>query len=335
MNHTQRIQDLLGGKKLDTPSMNLWKHFPPYDEKPATLVEKTVQFQERFDWDFVKVTFQGLNTIIDFGAEVKWPVHDCDWPDTCSNVGTVAKLGVKCTEDWAKLTVKDVTKGSWGDSLEGAKGVINAFKGKNTPVVVTVFSPLTTGIKLGGDRLFMDMRRDPDVFKKGIEVITETTKNFVKELAKAGADGIFYASQLGTYDKLSRAEYETWGRPYDLAILEETKDMWFNIMHMHGNCPMFDLMEKYPVQAINWHDRLIDKPKMKEARSMTDKLLIGGVDEFSILNHGVTEKEMADHFADAIAAEGTGKLILGPGCCVPLNVSENRLETAKKALASL
>ena len=65
------------------------------------------------------------------------------------------------------------------------------------------------------------------------------------------------------------------------------------------------------------------------------KKLIGGVDEFSILNHGVTEKQMADHFAEAIEAEGTGKLILGPGCCVPLNVSENRLETAKRALASL
>ena len=60
MNHTQRIEALLGGKKLDTPSMNLWKHFPPYDEQPSTLIEKTVQFQERFDWDFVKVTYQGL-----------------------------------------------------------------------------------------------------------------------------------------------------------------------------------------------------------------------------------------------------------------------------------
>ena len=57
--------------------------------------------------------------------------------------------------------------------------------------------------------------------------------------------------------------------------------------------------------------------------------------EHFLQRSGVTEKQMADHFAEAIEAEGTGKLILGPGCCVPLNVSENRLETAKRALASL
>ena len=57
MTHIERIEALLAGKKLDSTAINLWKHFPPYDEKPTTdLVKKCIQFQDRFDWDFVKIT---------------------------------------------------------------------------------------------------------------------------------------------------------------------------------------------------------------------------------------------------------------------------------------
>lgn len=66
----ERIEALLEGKKLDTPAINLWKHFPPYDEDPKELVKKTVQFQERFNWDFVKVTYQGLYSIQDWGSNL-------------------------------------------------------------------------------------------------------------------------------------------------------------------------------------------------------------------------------------------------------------------------
>ena len=45
MTHIERIEALLAGKKLDSTAINLWKHFPPYDEKPTTdLVKKCIQF---------------------------------------------------------------------------------------------------------------------------------------------------------------------------------------------------------------------------------------------------------------------------------------------------
>ena len=44
MTHIERIEALLAGKKLDSTAINLWKHFPPYDEKPTTdLVKKCIQ----------------------------------------------------------------------------------------------------------------------------------------------------------------------------------------------------------------------------------------------------------------------------------------------------
>lgn len=333
MKPIERIEALLAGKKLDTPAINLWKHFPPYDENPKELVKKVIQFQERFNWDFVKVTYQGLYSIQDWGSKIKWPERDCQWPNTCSKVGVVTDFSIKKNDDWKKLNVLPMSQGSMADSILAAKEIVKRFKGE-VPVVITVFNPLTTAIKMSGDKMFVHMRQDPDSFRKGLETITETTVNYVKELVNIGADGIFFASQLGNYDKLSLKEYEEFGQPYDLQILDVVKDkMWFNIMHMHGAAPMFELMEKYPVQAINWHDRLVDI-NLKDGRSKSNKILIGGVDEFKVLNDG-SDEELSAHLKDALDQVEDKRLILGPGCCVPLYVSEDRLEIAKRLLGTM
>ncbi len=332
MTKTERIQALLAGKKLETPAINLWKHFPPYDENPDELIKKTIEFQDRFQWDFVKVTYQGLFSIQDWGSTIKWPERDSSWPDTCSGVGVVTDFGIKTAEDWTKLEVLPMDKGSMKDTIAAAKGICDHYKG-NTPVVVTIFNPLTTAIKMSGEKMFVHMRRNPEQFKKGLDTILETTIKLVKEIVAAGADGIFFASQLGTYDKLSVAEYETFGRPYDLAVLEAAKDLWFNIMHMHGNAPMVEIMSQYPVAAVNWHDQLVDV-SLADMRKLTDKLLIGGVEELKVL-HEADDAALKAHLKAALDQVPDGKILLGPGCCVPLYVKESRLGEAKALLESI
>lgn len=335
MKPIERIEALLAGKTLDSPAINLWKHFPPYDEEPSQLIKKTIQFQERFQWDFVKVTYQGLYSIQDWGSVIKWPERDCVWPNTCSQVGTVIEPSVKRIEDWSKLKPLPMNQGSWADSIAAAKGVIEYFKGE-APVVVTVFNPLTTAAKMSDDKVLVHLRRDPERVKKGLDVISDTTQAFVEALIDCGADGIFLATQLGTYDKLSVPEYEVFGRPYDLRILERANEkMWFNIMHMHGNAPMFELLAQYPVQALNWHDRLVEDYDLKKGRRICpDKIIIGGVDEFGALYNG-TDAELTVQLRDALEQVPDGRMIVGPGCCVPLHVNEDRLALAKELLATI
>ncbi len=335
MKPINRIEALLAGKKLDSPAINLWKHFPPYDEDPKELIKKTIQFQERFNWDFVKVTYQGLFSIQDWGSKIKWPERDSKWPDTCSNVGVVTEPSIKNVEDWGKLEVKSMNEGSWADTIAAAKGVVDHFKGE-APVVVTIFNPLTTAAKMSGTSMVEHMRQDPVTFKKGLDVISDTTQLFIEELVKMGADGIFLASQLCSHDKMTVEEYEIYGRPYDLRMLDLAKEkMWFNIIHMHATEPMFEMLSEYPVQALNWHDRLVkDYPLSKGREICKDKILIGGVDEFKVLADG-SDEELKAHLKDAIDQVEDGRMILGPGCCVPLYVNEDRLELAKKLLATI
>ena len=335
MNRIKRIEDLLAGKKLDSPSMNLWKHFPPYDENVDQLIKKTIQFQERFNWDFVKVTYQGLYSIQDWGSKIKWTERNSEWPNTCSTVGVVTDPSIKYIKDWETLSVKTMNEKSWADTLAAAKGVYEHYKGK-VPVVVTVFNPATTAAKMSGDNFIVHLRKNPAAVKKGLDVISETTQLFIEELIKIGVDGIFLASQLCTYDKVTEEEYDIIGTGYDMRILERANQkMWFNILHLHGNAPMFEKLAKYPAQAINWHDRLVSDYNIKTGRKICPgKLLIGGVDEFGVLKNG-TDAEIKNHLIDALEQSEDGNIILGPGCCVPLNVSEDRIELAKKILLSI
>ena len=52
--------------------------------------------------------------------------------------------------------------------------------------------------------------------KAALEVITETTAQLVAAAIDMGADGIFLASQMSSYDKCTDRQYLEYGKPYDL-----------------------------------------------------------------------------------------------------------------------
>ncbi|HCJ58586.1 MAG TPA: uroporphyrinogen decarboxylase, partial [Clostridiaceae bacterium] len=54
-------------------------------------------------------------------------------------------------------------------------------------------------------------------------------------------------------------------------------------------------------------------------------------DEFKVLNDA-NEEELLAHLKDALDQVEDKRLILGPGCCVPLYVNEDRFEVAKRLL---
>ena len=71
------------------------------------------------------------------------------------------------------------------------------------------------------------------------------------EAIRLGADGIFFASQMSSYDSMTVEEYAEYGKPYDLKVLEAAGNGWFNTLHAHGNNIMFELLRDYPVSVFN------------------------------------------------------------------------------------
>lgn len=314
MTKTERMRALLEGEKLAPPAMSLWRHFPVHDQGLREVVKNIICFQDCFQWDFVKAPGQRLYGLRDLGTAAE------------SATGAAAGFDMKRGQDWEGLPVLPVA-----DAVFTTTELVKRFKGK-VPVIATVYSPLTTAAGMAGDRMLVHMRRSPDSFHRGLEAICETTVALVENVKAMGADGVFLVSQLGTYDKMSGEEYEEFGCPYDLRVLEPAGDMWFNILHMHGIAPMFGLLEQYPVQALHWNDGLSDI-SLSQGRRMSAKVLMGGMDE-----NGLAECNgdgLREGFRHSMEQVPDGRLILAPGGPVPLHVPIECLARVKEVLAGI
>lgn len=311
----ERLRTLVDGGTVQPAAISMWKHFPHTDRNLDRFLKRTSSYQRAGDWDFLKISYNGLYSVEDWGVEIKWPSDE-------STVGEVTRPAIRDADDWRSLEPNPVDSRALARELTATRGLAKEFSG-HVPVIATVFSPLTTAVKMCGEALIEQIADAPDAVHRGLEVITRTTTDFVDELVKIGVDGLFFASQLSTWDRLDLWAYEAFGKTYDLEVLKHAESLWFNIFHVHGAKPMLQELSSYPVVALNWHDRLTGL-SLAEARGFTDKILIGGVNEHETLLKG-TEDEVRAEIADAVAQVPDGRVILGPGCVVPLTVPEDRL----------
>ena len=90
---------------------------------------------------------------------------------------------------------------------------------------------------------------------EGLKTITRTTIQFIHACMEIGIDGIFYAIQHAQSSLLSETEFEMFCRPYDLEILAQCKNLWLNMVHIHGEDIYFSKWPNIQSRYLNWHDR--------------------------------------------------------------------------------
>jgi uroporphyrinogen decarboxylase len=206
--------------------------------------------------------------------------------------------------------------------------------GEEIPYVQTIFSPLSVAKKLAGPQVFDDLREHPDLVHQALESITETTVNFVKANISAGVAGFFFATQCATTDFVTEKEYDEFGVRYDLKVLEAAnQDTFMNILHIHGPNIFFKKLSSYPVNCLNWHDRWVP-PTMSEARVLTDKCFLGGINERYLVE--AAPESLLQHVQEAIEGYGDRKgVILTPGCVCKLDTPEINFYALRIAVEQL
>jgi len=118
---------------------------------------------------------------------------------------------------------------------------------------------------------------------------------------------------------------------YDLIVLRAAYEKTeFNMVHAHGEDIMFDLMAAYPAEMMNWHDRLT-LPTLSDARERFSGLLVGGVNEWQTLLNGPVDAIQAE-VRGAIAQTDGRRLMVGPGCVLPVHTPAIHIRAAIKAV---
>jgi len=321
MNKNRRIELTLKGKKVDRMVFSFWTHFPKIDLDPKLLADKTYQFYKEYDIDFIKSMPNGMYSIEDFGCK-------CDYSQIKS--GGVAKI-VSCPvnklEDWVKIKPVNINKGALGRELLSLKLLLKKVN-NDAPVIVTVFSPITTAAKLSNNKLFKHIKeKNTELVHKALDAIAITTSKFVEKVIELGASGVFFATQLSSYNFLNEDQYKKFGVPYDIKVLRGSLKGWFNVLHIHGSNIMFNLLKDYPVSAINWHVWETD-PTIVEARKITDKCLMGGIVRTDITKSN--KKAVFDQIKHAYKQSKGYKHIITPGCVIRYPINEKMLSFIKE-----
>ena len=306
MNHWERIEAAIKGDPVDRPPICLWRHWPIEDESPQTLADAMIRWQREYDWDLVKHAPTGNYVIYDWGGKTDYIPKN----SRGLGVSTVTQRAVISTYDWPDLAQLNVTQGHLGQQLEAVRLVAEALNGR-VPILQTIFSPLNIAPKLAGELASVSMREKPELYKQGLRIIAETMARFACESVRAGADGIIFSAphNQGLY---SEEQYKEFGEPYDRLILEAVRPEAEIIIGLaSGPGTNLKRVASYPVDGINWHDR-VGGPTLKEAQELFPGLLMGGINEQQTLLNGPAET-IRDEIRDAIEQTGGRRLLVASG----------------------
>ena len=323
MKKRERIQAALAGKPVDRVPVGFWRHWPGDDQNTDSLAAVTLAYQNKYDLDFIKLPVSSTYCVEDYGITHAYRGNIMGDRDYLSRI-------ISKPADWEKIAPLDVRKGTYAWHLESLKKVIRE-KDPATPIIVTMFHPAAMAAYLAGDELFLaHLREYPERVLPALHALTETSIGFARACIESGADGIFLSCRFASFELMTSDEYRQFGRPTDLMLLEATSCGWFNVLHLHGQHPMFAEVADYPAQAINWHDRTsgID---LNKAAGIFPGALMGGVEQMRLLQDG-SPSDVAGQAKNAIEVQSGRRLILSTGCTYPISVPEANLAALRKAV---
>ena len=320
--HKERIQACLDNEITDRSPVALWRHFPVDDQDPKLLADATLDFQNTYDFDLVKVTPASSFCVKDWGVEDEW------MGDT-EGTRRYTKRFIHDPRDWEKLSVLEPNVRHLAGQVDCLR-FIRAELGPDTPLLQTIFNPLSQAKNLAGnDLLIAHLRLYPEAVMKGLATLAETTRRFVEACLDSGIDGIFYAIQHAQAGLLTLQEYQTFGLPYDEKVLEPAQELWCNLLHLHGHNVYFSLLDSLKFQIVNWHDRETF-PSLTEAQNVFAGVVCGGMRQDTLVYGDQTQ--VLNEAADAIQQTDGKRFMLGTGCVVPVIASHGNILAARKSV---
>jgi uroporphyrinogen decarboxylase len=286
-------------------------HFGPNYQRGQAAVDRHLAFFRQTGMDFVKIQY-----------EHPFPAQ----PD------------IQQPEDWSRMPYHKLD--FYQEPLRVVEGLIKAAK-PEALVVLTLYSPFMFAGQVAGERVIEHIRQDPDAVKRGMEIITDSLKLFVKECIRLGLDGFYMSTQGGEDGRLAagndRRLFDTCIRPYDLALMEEAnRGTLFNILHVCDyHLPYASLAPyvNYPGQVVSAGLELTGKKlSPQEVSRLFGRPFLGGMDRKGVIATGKPEEITRE--VEKVLEAAPRRYILGADCTVPGETSWDNLKTAISAAHS-
>jgi uroporphyrinogen decarboxylase len=309
MTKRERINAALNGTKTDRVPFSIYQHSTVHERTVDNFVKYTMDFQKKNDPDYLKVMFDE-----NYDTPVNWQY-------------------IQNSDVWKELEEFDPHIGAFGRQLEALKR-IRDLSDPSVPVLQTVFSPFHFSHRLTNRRMIEDWKSNPELVLNGLNTIALNIIKFAECcMTEAGVDGFFFGAFGCEKDWMSESTYSELAMPSDLKVLEELNKAEMVFLHIHGESKsFFSLLKDYPCNALSWEDKLAG-PSLSEARKMTDKCLIGGIDHLNAQN--CSPESIVSEGRDAITSVQAKGLILAPGCTFTPQTPQANMLALKEAVTGI
>ena len=329
MTKHERVRAALSGDEVDRVPVSAWGHDFLREWSAEGLAEATVEAYRRYDWDFIKVNPRASYNVEPWGTVYEPSGNPDESP-------RLAHSALRSATDLERIQPVDITSGPFGEQLD-ALAIIAQAVGDEVPILQTLFSPLAVVRRLCGSAQFVQemMKMAPQRLERALSSIAESQKAYVSLCLKRGVAGIFFATvEWGSRNEASKNQYERFARPFDLDVLAEAKEGYFNVLHVcRDDNRLMDLLD-YPVHAFSWAtpspEGGLGNPTLREILDLTDRAAMGGAAHGDAMV-SMSPEAVADMGEKAASETGGRRFLLAPGCSLPPSVPDQNVRALREA----
>lgn len=338
MNAAERIRRLLKDGRADRVPVSGWMHMPLLDRNPEEFAQASIRQTDEARFDFLKIMSNPYCMADAYGAGIDFVEDGTRWqrPFYSYPVTDVKSL--------AEIPVLTAENPVFQRELKLVSLLQEHYQG-SMPLTATVFNPVTW-LKYMADQektpVLYFMTEHQRELHSFCERMLQSICNQLDLFMDQGIAGIFLASQFSCRSEVPPELFREFCVPYEKAILQHVKGKtWFNMLHIHGVRDLYfeDVLD-YDVEAVNWENcpgGVRDDPgvvSLKQARQMTDKILICGVDRDHDYkgSYEQVKSRMLQRLETAIEESGGERFIFAPGCGIPVGTDPRNLRALADAV---
>ncbi|WP_102271759.1 uroporphyrinogen decarboxylase family protein [Cytobacillus massiliigabonensis] len=333
-NCKNRFEAILSGEKADRPIVSGWMHFIEREQEAEDFAKATISFTKKYDWDWVKI-----NPRATYYSEV-WG-NEYNFQDYRNVFPKQTHASIKKPEDLWKITsIKAVSSFPLIEQLYACKQIREGLP--DTPLVQTVFSPLTILLFLAGrspyinetvygsdkplslNDLFIENRAG---VHHALHAISLTLADYIEGLYNAGIDGVFYAVTGTAHPELfDESSFNEFSRPYDSIVLDAASRRKV-ILHTCGKHAHPERFNDYRIDGISWDTEAEGNLSLEGGLNVTK---VGGIDHTLFASNDI--KKIQEQASSALKIMNDHPFILAPNCSIPINASDEALWILKKSI---
>ncbi len=304
MRKRERLERAIAGEAIDRVPVALWRHLPGDDQRAADLARSTVDFQNAYDWDFLRVMPAHTYLTIDYGIQDAWLGDD-------RGLREITRHVISRSLDWTQLRPLSPDRGAFAKLIECLSLICKEFAGQELPIILTIYSPLVQPTQIAGKTQFLkDLRTSPDRVRSGLNILSESCMRLLDALRHLPEiAGIFLVTHYASHDQLSEQEYREHGMMHLTNILEAIPaHWWLNMIQVQGQSPMLRLIGAAPAQVIIWDTRS-GASDIARGKNLVNGAVGGGLNDWHDLHQG-TPALLASTIRDAVHQSEARRFIL-------------------------